>query len=302
MSRDPFLVAALTAAGRGWFVFPLVPNGKTPVLREWERRATTDRRQIYRWWAAGAANNIGVATGKSGLVVIDLDDGRGQTPSARFTGARNGRDALAMLAVVAGAEIPADTYEVTTPGGGSHLYFRAPIGLTLHNTAGSLAWKIDSRAHGGYCVAAGSVREQGVYRVVRDGDVAELPCWLARTLTPVPQRESVVAMELSSWRASAYVRAIVESEAHAVATARTGTRHHTLLKAARTLGQLVGGGELVEYDARAALLTAAGGHIGVDCCTAVEVHRTIADGLAYGRRLPRRITHERGNSPTRSRD
>jgi hypothetical protein len=121
VSRNPFLVAALTAAGRGWCVFPLVPKGKMPALREWERRATTDRRQIYRWWAGGVANNIGVATGRSGLVVIDLDDGRGQIPPVRFAGARNGRDALAILAAMAGAGIPADTYEVMTPGGGSHL-------------------------------------------------------------------------------------------------------------------------------------------------------------------------------------
>lgn len=301
VSHDSFLVAALTAAGRGWCVFPLVPNGKTPALREWERRATTDRRQICRWWADGAANNIGVATGRSGLVVLDLDDGRGQAPPARFAGARNGRDALAMLAAVAGAGIPADTYEVMTPGGGSHLYFRAPVGLSLRNTVGSLAWKIDSRAHGGYCVAAGSVREQGVYRVARDGDVGELPGWLARALTPVPHRESAVAMELPSWRASAYVRAIVESEARVVATARTGTRHHTLLRAARTLGRLVGGGELIEDEARIALLTAAGGHIGIDGCTTTEVHQTIGDGLAHGKRLPRRITRGRNDSPIRSR-
>ncbi|MGH3821003.1 MAG: hypothetical protein ACRDRE_25335 [Pseudonocardiaceae bacterium] len=64
------------------------------------------------------------------------------------------------------------------------------------------------------------------------------------------------------------------------------TRHHTLLKAARVLRRLVGGGELAGDDARAALLDAAGGHVGVDGCTAVEVHQTINDGLAYGRRLP----------------
>ncbi len=294
MSRNPFLVAALAAAARGWFVFPLVRGGKTPALREWEQRATTDRRQICRWWAKGAVNNIGVATGRSGLVVIDLDEGRGQTPPAEFAGARSGREALAMLAAAAGVEIPADTYEVRTPGGGSHVYFRAPAGLALRNTAGSLAWKVDSRALGGYCVAVGSVREQGVYRVVRHGQVAELPGWLARALAPAPLSGLAAPIALPGRRASAYVRAIVEGEAHLVATARTGTRHHTLLRAARVLGRLAGGGELVEDDARAALLDAAGGHIGVDGCTAAEVHQTINDGLVYGRRLPRRITRQSG--------
>ena len=89
MTWNPLLGAALDAADRGWHVFPLVPAGKVPLLRSWEQRATTDKRQIYRWWADVEAN-VGVATGRSGLVVIDLDDGRG---AAR----RSGSSALATV-------------------------------------------------------------------------------------------------------------------------------------------------------------------------------------------------------------
>ena len=288
MMWNPLLGAALDAADRGWHVFPLVRAGKVPALRSWEQRATTDKRQIYRWWGNAKAN-VGVATGRSGLVVIDLDDGRGAAPPERFVGARNGRDVLAMLAADVGAPVPTDTYEVATPGGGSHLYFRSPPGLVLRNTAGSLGWKIDSRSVGGYCVAAGSVGEDGVYRVVRGGEVAELPDWLARALAPAPPPAVGPPMELSTRHAGAYVRAIVESETRAVAAARTGTRHRVLLKAARTLGRLVGGGELDDHDARAALLEACSSHIGIDGCTLDEVHRTIDDAVEYGKRLPRRV-------------
>jgi hypothetical protein len=291
VSRNPFLVAALVAAGRGWSVFPLVPGGKTPAIRDWEQHATAEEGQVYRWWARGARNNVGVAAGKSGLVVIDLDGGRGDTPPDRFAGARDGRDVLAMLAAAAGAAMPTDTYTVTTPGG-CHLYFRSPAGPSFRNTAGWLGWRVDSRASGGYVVAAGSVRGQGMYRVARRGPIAELPEWLARGLAPLPAPVSGPSMRLPPPRSSAYVRAIVDSEARAVATARTGVRHGTLLKAARTLGRLVAGGELVEDHARAALLEAAGGHIGVDGCTAAEVHRTIDDGVGYGKRCPRRITRD----------
>lgn len=294
MSSNPFLISALEAAERGWHVFPLVAGGKTPAVREWEQRATTDRRRIYRWWGGGARNNVGIAAGRSGLVVIDLDEGAGQSPPPQFAGARDGREALGMLAAQAGAQVLADTFEVATPSGGSHLYFRAPSGLELRNTAGSIAWKVDSRAHGGYCVAAGSVREQGVYRVVRSGQVADLPSWLVRALTPAarvgPAVGSVVGLALPRRRAGAYVRAIADGETRAVTEARTGTRHHVLLRAARVLGQLVGGGELIDDDARAALWEAALGHVGVDGFTASEVGRTIEDGLAYGRRSPRRVT------------
>ncbi|MHA6783174.1 bifunctional DNA primase/polymerase [Pseudonocardia saturnea] len=288
MTWNPLLGAALDAADRGWHVFPLVRAGKVPALRNWEQRATTGKRQIYRWWAHAEAN-VGVATGRSGLVVIDLDDGRGAAPPERFVGARNGRDVLAILAAEAGAPVPTDTYEVATPSGGSHMYFRSPPGVVLRNTAGSLGWKVDSRSVGGYCVAAGSIRGDGVYRVVRRGEVAELPDWLARALTPPPPPAPGPPMVLSAERASAYVRAIVESEARAVVAARTGTRHRVLLKAARTLGRLVGGGELDDQDARAALFEAGSSHIGIDGCTVDEVCRTIEGGVEFGRRLPRRI-------------
>ena len=72
-----------------------------------------------------------------------------------------------------------------------------------------------------------------------------------------------------------------------IAAAQTGTRHNTLLRAALTLGNLVGSGELDEQTARGALVEAAAGHIGVDGCTEREVSQTITDGLAYGRGRPR---------------
>ena len=48
----PRLAAALTAAGRGWPVFPLHPYSKYPAVRDWERRATCDPEELTRWWAA----------------------------------------------------------------------------------------------------------------------------------------------------------------------------------------------------------------------------------------------------------
>lgn len=297
LSRSPFHAAALSAASRGWSVFPLVPGEKIPAIRDWERRATTGQQQIHRWWGDGARNNVGVATGRSGLVVIDLDGARGGVAPERFAGARNGHDALAMLAAEAGAEMPTDTFAVATPGG-RHLYFRTPSEVSLRNSAGALAWRVDTRAHGGYVVAAGSVREQGIYRVERYAPVAELPAWLARALIPRPLPTPVIRIELSRERADAYVRAIVEREAQLVAAACTGTRHHTLLKAARTLGRLVGGEELSEADARRALHTAAAGHVGVDGTTPREVHQTIEDGLRYGMRLPRRVAGSADRAPS----
>lgn len=281
--------AALAAAVRGWHVFPLVPEGKTPIVREWETRATTDRGQILRWWSGHPRGNVGVAVGRSGLAVVDLDGARGDAPPERFAGARNGMDVLAMLAAEAGEQVPVDTYTVATPRG-RHLYFSAPQGVELRNTAARLGWRVDTRGHGGYVVGAGSRRAEGVYRVIRRVPVVELPAWLAEALAPPPPVESAPPMRLSRRRATAYVRAIVEGEAHEVAAARTGVRHDTLFKAAWTLGRLVGAGELDEGEARHVLLDASTRHVGVDGFTNHEVERTIRDGIAYGKRRPRWVT------------
>ncbi|MFC9434758.1 bifunctional DNA primase/polymerase [Nocardia sp. NPDC057030] len=287
--NSALLRAALAAADRGWSVIPLVPLGKTPAVRGWEDRATTDPDRIHRYWSGGARNNIGVVTGKSGLVVIDLDDSHGGHAPKRFTGARHGRDVLALLTSRAGEELPTDTYTVATPTG-FHLYFRAPTGLALRNTTAKLGWRIDTRAHGGYVVAAGSIVRNGNYRVVRTQPAAELPEWLAQALIPPAPPDPGPPLWLPVTRAAAYLSAIVDSEARAVTTAEVGTRHIALLKAARTLGRLVGGGELTEYDARNALIAASAPHVGTAGYTTGEVVRTIDDAIAYGKRLPRSIS------------
>lgn len=289
--------AALSIAASGWPVFPLWARTKRPVITDWEHGATSDPARIARWWR-DAPYNIGIACAGAGLVVVDLDQGRGEPPPEDFPGAAGGVDVLEALAVRAGQPAPWRTYTVSTPSGGLHLYFAAPEGQPLRNTAGTagagLGWKIDTRAHGGYVVAAGSVGPAGMYRVVNNEPVAALPQWLADALAkPLPSPAAPSAftagVERSDRRASAYVRAIVEDEAQAVRTAAVGTRNHTLNRAAWTLGRLVGGGELTEEDARVALEQGAAGHVGTTGFTAEEAHRTINSGLDAGRREPRRI-------------
>ncbi|MFF3228878.1 bifunctional DNA primase/polymerase [Nocardia suismassiliense] len=286
--NSALLRAALAAADRGWSVIPLIPLGKTPAVRGWEDRATTDPDRIHRYWADGARNNIGIVTGRSSLVVIDLDDSHGAHAPKRFAGARHGRDVLALLAARAGEVVPTDTFTVATPTG-LHLYFRAPTGLALRNTTAKLGWRIDTRAHGGYVVAAGSIVRNGNYQVVRAEPAAELPRWLAEALTPPAPPDPRPPLRLPNTQAAAYVSAIVDGEARAVTAAEVGTRHIILLKAARTLGRLVGGGELTEHDARNALTAASAPHVGIAGYTTGEVERTIDDAIAYGKRLPRRL-------------
>ncbi|GAA2849512.1 hypothetical protein GCM10010472_03120 [Pseudonocardia halophobica] len=273
------------AVAAGFHVFPVRPRAKTPAIPAWEQAATRDPAQIERWWRS-VPFNVGLAVGRSGIVVIDLDQPKPDTtdPARR---ARSGREALLDLAVAHGQVLPV-TASVRTPSGGEHRYFRMPNGVELRNSQGLLAPLIDTRGAGGYVLAAGSVLPAGRY--VGDGGViAELPAWLATLLTPPVVHTAEPQLRLSRTRATAYLDAILIDETAAVTHAAVGTRHTARLRAARTLGRLVAGGELDLDEARSVLLQAARTHVGADT-TVREVERDVEDGLAFGARRPRRIT------------
>ncbi|WP_018683663.1 bifunctional DNA primase/polymerase [Actinokineospora enzanensis] len=304
---------ALDAARMGFRVFPLRPGSKRPALHlesrcpgtgacagghaKPEQRATTDPAVITRCWAAGPYN-IGIATGPSGLVVVDLDRTKfgGETPPARWNreGVRDGHDVFVLLCEEAGQPWP-ETFTVATPSQGKHLYFRAPAGIELRNTEGDtgngLGWKIDTRAHGGHVVAAGSVTAAGVYRVVCDAPIAPLPEWLRRKLTPTPRTIAPTPVTAPPDRMPAYVTAALDGERDRVAAAQPGTHDKTLFVAAVALGQLVGAGVLPSATAQHHLHTAAAHMISDRCdCTESKVLRTITNGLRAGATHPRRIT------------
>lgn len=186
------LCAALAAAERGWPVFPLRPGDKRPAghperncprtgrctdgHRTPEQRATLDPEQITVCWQA-APYNVGVATGPAGLLVVDLDipkDEDGPAP-VEWAGATDGLDVFAMVCERAGERLPTETFTVRTRRGGQHLYFTAPAEKQLRGSAGRLGWKVDTRAWGGYVVAAGSRVGVGSYEIVHDAPPAPSP-------------------------------------------------------------------------------------------------------------------------------
>lgn len=293
--------AALAEARDGHYVFPLLPGSKVPALhgeancegdrdcaaghQGWEQRATRDPTLIRSWWSK-APFNIGIATGPSGLHVLDLDDARGLPAPEPWSGAEHGRDVLALLAERAGQSYPGNTRTVATPPAGEHLYFRAPPGVELRNTVARLGWRIDSRGAGGYIIAPGSRRASGRYRVIRRAPIAPLAEWLIPLLLPPPMPDPPSRHHgptgLGETRKQSYLDAVT----HRVQVAEPGTRHDTLLRAAFTLGRLVAGGDYTDDEARAALRHAAGTLTGFP---AREAERTIDDGLRYGGRHPRQL-------------
>ncbi|MGH3754884.1 MAG: bifunctional DNA primase/polymerase [Pseudonocardiaceae bacterium] len=121
-TQDNLLAWALYLAARGWHVFPITPSAKKPpAINQWEIRASTDPDRIHRWWQHGPYT-IGIATGPSGLVVIDLDTPKpGQTPPDRWAihGIDSGAGVLRALARQRGTSIPPPSQSGPRRGAGT---------------------------------------------------------------------------------------------------------------------------------------------------------------------------------------
>jgi len=143
-----FLKAALWYATYGWRVFPCKPRGKEPLTAHGLKDATSNKATIRAWWRQWPCANIGIATGASGLVVVDVDN-KGQAP-----GLDNWLDLKVEL------NISDETLISETPTGGLHIYYAAGD-YDVRNSASRLAPGIDIRAQGGYVIAPPSIHPMG---------------------------------------------------------------------------------------------------------------------------------------------
>ncbi|HEU0087670.1 MAG TPA: DNA polymerase [Pseudonocardiaceae bacterium] len=293
--RGDVLRAALTCAARGWHVFPLTPGAKEPPLVDrWEQRASTDPAQIRRWWTRAPTANIGIATGPSGLVVVDLDrpkPGEATPDRWRALGVHSGTGVLRALAAAQHTTVT-PTYTVATPSGGWHLYYTTPPGAVLRNTRGQAGWCLDTRAHGGYVVAPGSrIASQGAYTLFDGRDPVDLPGWLHQILATRPAAAGSAAQQITPAKLTTYVTAAIRGECARISQAPSGQHNRPQWIAGLALGQLIGAGQLDHDTALRALMAAAEPHITGACgCTERGVRAAIEWGLTTGTRNPRRIT------------
>ncbi|GHD60076.1 hypothetical protein GCM10010317_051770 [Streptomyces mirabilis] len=260
--REALLAAALTAAGRGWHVFPLRPGTKRPALhgeaacprtgvcagghRKWEQRATTDPERIRATWSQGAFN-VGIATGPSGLLVVDLDMPKGNSNGD----APDGAATFGALCERTGNAVP-DTYRTRTASGGHHLYFTAPSGVRLANTAGTIAPLVDTRAWGGYVVAAGSITPAGPYEAISGPVATSLPSWLLSILKPAPKPVQAPSAPVTA-QSRRYADIALTNETRNVSGAQLGEREARLFRAARAMGRFIAWGDLPRHEVEQAL-------------------------------------------------
>ncbi|MCX4558997.1 bifunctional DNA primase/polymerase [Streptomyces phaeochromogenes] len=258
------LSAALDAAERGWYVFPLRVGSKRPALHgetscprtglcasghaKWEQRATTDPDRIRAAWSHGPFN-VGIATGPSRLVVVDLDVPKNQDKGSE--GTPDGVTTFEALCERTGHAVP-DTYQTRTASGGRHLYFTAPAGVRLANTAGTIAPLVDTRAWGGYVVAAGSIIPAGPYEAVGGPVAAPVPSWLLSILQPTPKPTQAPSVAVTG-QSSRYADVALTVETCNVAGAQLGEREAKLFRAARALGRFIAWGDLPRSEVEQAL-------------------------------------------------
>jgi hypothetical protein len=308
-------------ATRGWHVFPLRAGGKQPAWHRaddcprtgdcagghltWEKRATASPSGVDRLFGGITAPlNVGIATGPSGMLVIDLDmpkPGDQPPPEWALPGVSEGADVLAVLCERHGEPFPWETFTVRTRRGGLHLYFTAPPGVRLASTAGrtprGLGWLIDTRAHGGYVVAPGCHVEDadgsGSYTIGYHRAPAPLPAWLTALLTAPSPDMSLLGRRSDDQQGirhlGNYARAAIQKESERVRAAVENERTWALNTAAFNLGQLIAAGALPDDGTvEAALHDAASVHFTAERpVTPAEAKASIRGGLAAGKRKPR---------------
>lgn len=287
--------AALSYAARGWPVFPChgisgaacacrsvdcSSPGKHPRVARGLHTASTDPKQIQRWWERSPTANIGLRTGTdSGLVVLDVDPIHGGSRTIKTLIDRHG-------------DLP-HAPRVRTGSGGWHLFFAHP-GEPIRNSASQLGPGLDIRGDGGYVIAPPSLHASGQrYRWEIDTEaIPPMPDWLFTSITrPAREVASRSFDPTNSGRGiSAWARAALEAEIRTVQRASQGSRNTTLNRSAFHLGQIIGAGLLDKHDVEPLLIQS-----GVDVGLGErEVIMTVRSGLSAG------LAHPRDPSSTRS--
>jgi hypothetical protein len=283
--------AAMIYVERGWHVFALSAS-KSPLANcrtcrtehrttaEMEQcecltchgfyAATTDLDRIAAMFAGHPERLLAIRTGKvSGIAVVDVDPPEGLDT---------------MRTMITEGLLP-ETCSQRTGSGGWHLLYSHPGGYVMSG-AQKIGQKVDSKADGGYIVAAPSIhpRTGEPYTWRWDYPTAPLapmhPTLVARLRPPAPQPRLDTGGRFTAL-SSKRLQGLVDT----VLTAQDGNGNNTLYWAACKAGEMVRSGEITEqvaYDA----LAAAARQLGIPERDAGRTphHGTIGSGLRRGQR------------------
>ncbi len=255
---------------RGWSFTPLV--GKKPVDIGWST-APRESLETARAWAA--SGNIGLRTGAaSGVIVLDLDADKNTRALAGLPDGFTG-----------------ETVTAITGKGGMHLYYAAPPGVVVKNSASKIAANVDVRGDGGQVVYPGSIHPDNgePYRWAADRAPEDMPLapW------PVELHERLTRKERDTRPSAAttlppiscsdkYLETALQGELAVIAAAPEGTRNATLNRVAHKLSGYTW--PYPEYP-KTRLLTAAL----IAGLPEAEARKTIESGWKSGAAKPRTV-------------
>lgn len=232
------------------------------------KSATADLDHVMRMLERNPEANLGVATGASNLVVIDVDVNKKALPVperyAGLAGVNGGDDVFCYVLERYGVSFPPDTLTVSTRSGGWHFWWQLPPGVTVKSTNdGSFGWLVDVRSSGAYVPAPGTVvHGGGVYRRLgKRMDPAPAPEWLLHHLKvtghmpapPKPRRPFRFQPRPDGDR---HGQERLGRLADQLASAPEHTGHAALVAATYSAAHLVADGLVGEADAEAAMYQA----------------------------------------------
>ena len=200
------LAAALAYSKLGWKVFPIREGTKDrPHLKEWGVWATSNPKQITKWWTRWPRANIGLACGPSLIAVVDVDTKEN----------KNGQRTIDLLEVLDGLRL-SPTRTLRTPSGGRQYLYAGEVASTVAKIGAHLYDRpfmshVDTRgaggANGGYVLLppsrtiANTKRHThaGVYRWTTDAPLAPVDTWVVEACGARPECPEHIAEPVIEW-------------------------------------------------------------------------------------------------------
>jgi hypothetical protein len=224
-------IALIYADTFGWLVFPCKPwPDKSPYTDHGWQDASRDPAQITKWWNCWPDALVGLPTGVTTVVVLDIDAKKGS----------NGFWTLADDFEI--YDLP-ETPQVFTPSGGVHLYFDAE-GRSFRGTVGAkgrgIGSGLDWRSDRNYVILPSGDSGYAWHSKFNFDTVRPLPV-PSELLPREPERIVREPVEPADGL-SPYARAALNGACRAIVTAPSGEQEATLNGESFALGTLAGAG------------------------------------------------------------
>ncbi len=181
----------------GWRVFPCEPNGKRPLIKDWNTAATHDLEQINKWWTQWPTANIAIVPGEDRTILDVEPEAVARLPEFQ---AEHGT-------------IP-DTFTVKTARDGRHYFFNGASDRRIKpfKDRTGKKWAVDIIGRNSYIIASGSVIGGKEYTILHDADFADVPAWLAEVAAKCKHEPTAAAegqeldLPFNIARAEAYLK------------------------------------------------------------------------------------------------